>query len=181
MQEIDFTGRNHMDLNLLQLLRFIHIVAASFWVGTAVTLGFFVYPVLLTGEPGTTRLIRQIMMGRKLAAVIPVAMILVVLSGVYLYWIDFPRMSMVSFDRRALDYTLGGFLGIVALVVGFSVNMPTGIKLTAVMDSIGAGSPTAGQTNELGRLSRKLLIATRCVAILALGGAALMALARNAR
>ena len=39
-----------MSNNLLQLLRFIHIVAATFWVGTAITLGFFVYPVLLTGD-----------------------------------------------------------------------------------------------------------------------------------
>lgn len=179
-----------MDLTLLQLLRFIHIVSASFWVGTAATLGFFVYPVLLTGDTGTTRLMGQIMIKRKLAAVIPVTMLLVVLSGAYLYWIDFPNMSMAPgpngetfalLSKRGLDYTLGGFFGIVALIVGFSVSMPTGIRLTAVMDSIGAGSPTADQSSELARLSRKLIIATRCVAILALGGAALMALARHAR
>lgn len=170
-----------MNTDLLQLLRFIHIVAAVFWVGAAVTMGFFVFPVLLTGDLGTTRLTRQIMMGRKLAIILPVVTLLVVISGGYLYWIDFPNMSMSVFTPRALDYTLGAFLGIVALIVGFSINMPTGIKLTAVMDSIGTASPTIEQSNEIARLSRKLLIATRCIAILTLGSAALMALARYAR
>ena len=124
---------------------------------------------------------REIMFGRKLAAVIPVTMLLVVLSGAYLYWIDFPNMSMAYFDRRSLDYTLGAFLGIVALITGFSVNMPTGLRLTAVMDSIGTGNPTIEQSGAIARLSRKMIVATRCVAILALGGAALMALARYAR
>jgi uncharacterized membrane protein len=170
-----------MDSNMLQLLRFIHIVAATLWVGTAVTLGFFVYPVLLNGDLANMRIIRQIMLGRKLATMMPVTMLLVVLSGAYLYWIDFPNMSMMHLDPRSLDYTLGAFFGIVALITGFSVNMPTGVRMTAVMDSIGAGNPTIEQTSEIARLSRKLIIATRCVAILAAGSAGLMALARYAR
>ena len=170
-----------MTIHLLQMLRFIHIVASVFWVGAAATMGFFVLPVLLSGDLGGTRLARQIMMGRKLAVVLPVITLLVVISGGYLYWMDFPNMSMSTFNPRALDYTLGAFFGIVAMIVGFSINMPTGIKLTAVMDSAGTGSPTVEQSSEIARLSRKLLIATRSIAILTLGAAALMALARNAQ
>jgi len=169
-----------MNVNLLQMLRFVHIVSASIWVGTAVTLGFFVYPVLLTGDPANTRFLRQIMIGRKLAFFLSLVMLLVILSGGYLYWKDFRGVPMVGFDRRTLDYTLGAFFGILAAIVGLSVNMPTGMRIGAVSDSVGAGAPTIEQSNELARLSRKLLIATRCIAILTLGSAALMALARYA-
>lgn len=170
-----------MDINLLQLLRFIHIVAGSVWVGTAVTMGFFVLPVLLTGNPATAAHLKQIMLGRKLAMFLPLSMVLVVLSGGYLYWLDFPNMAGATFDRRALDYTLGAFLGILAAIVGVFVTMPTGMKLGAIVDSIGSGAPSAGQSNELARLSRKMLIGARSNAVLLLGAVALMALARYAR
>lgn len=170
-----------MDANLLQLLRFIHIVSASFWVGTSVTLAFFVYPALLTGDVGGARFLRQIMLQRKLAMVVVIVMLLAVLSGGYLYGADLASMWSPALTRRGLDYTLGGFFGILAFIVVLSVNAPTGLKLGAIVDSIGAENPTVEQSNQLSRLSRKLIIATRCVAILLLGSAALMALARNAR
>jgi hypothetical protein len=169
-----------MDVNLLQTLRLLHIVAATFWVGTAVTLGFFVFPVLLNGDVANGRLVRQIMMGRKLSAFLPIAMLLVVISGLFLYRLDFPNMATSYGGRRGLDYTLGAFLGILAAIVGVTVTMPTGLKIGAVIDSVGAGTPTAEQSNELLRLSRKLIIASRSLAILLLGAAALMALARHA-
>ena len=170
-----------MDLTLLQLLRFIHIVSGAFWVGTAVTLAFFVFPALLAGETSGGRYLKQIMMQRKLAPVITVAMLLVILSGGYLWRLDFPHISGGTFDRRTLDYTLGAFLGILAAIVGLFVNMPTGMKLGAVVDSIGTGVPSVESSEQAARLSRKLLIATRCIAILLLGAVSLMALARYAR
>ncbi len=170
-----------MNVNLLQILRFIHIVSSAFWVGGAVTLGFFVFPVLLNGNPAPGAYLKQIMMGRKLAMFLTLTLVLAVLSGGYLYRLDFPKMGGAAFNPRALDYTLGAFLGILAAVVALFVNMPTGMKLGTVVDTIGSGAPSVEQTNELTRLSRKLIIATRSVAILLLGAAALMSLARYAR
>jgi hypothetical protein len=170
-----------MDHTVLQLARLVHIVAAAFWVGAATTLGFFVYPALLTADIGATRLVRQIMITRRLAIFVMLSALLAVISGAYLYWGDFGTMPSGPLTRRALDNAIGGFLGVLALGTAIFVNMPTGMKMGAVVDSIGTGNPPADQANELARLSRKLIIATRSVSILALGAAAFMALARNAQ
>ncbi|MBA3646899.1 MAG: hypothetical protein H0W63_12100, partial [Gemmatimonadaceae bacterium] len=117
----------------------------------------------------------------KLGAILPVTVILAIASGLWLYRIDFPQMQIEFFTRRALDYTLGGFLAIIAFIVGISINLPTGSKIAVLANAIGPASPTAEQGAELARLSRKLLISSRAVAILTLGAGAFMALARFAR
>lgn len=170
-----------MDLNLLQLLRFVHIVSAAFWMGCAVTLGFFVNPTILTADVAGARLLKRLMMERKLAVYLPLSVILAILSGFWLFRIDFPDMATMTSSRRALDYTLGAFFGVLAFIVGVSVNLPTGKKIVILGDFVGTAAPTVEQSNELARLSRRLLISNRCTAILALGAAALMALARYAR
>ena len=169
-----------MNNNLLQLLRFVHIVSASVWVGIAVALGFFISPAIVTGDVAGSRLIKRIMLEKKLGIWLPLVVVLAIVSGAWLYRIDFPSMTMANFSKRGLDYTLGAFLGIVAFIVGLTVNLPTGGKLAALGDAVGSGTPTVEQSNEMARLSRRLLISTRSTAILALGAAALMALARYA-
>lgn len=169
-----------MDANLLQLIRFVHIVSASVWVGIAVTLAFFVNPTLLDGSIDGARTMKAIMMRRKLVMWLLFVVLLAIASGLRLYRIDFPHLSSATFDRRALDYTLGGFFAITAFIVGITINIPTGRKIAALADAVGPGSPTAEQNNELVRLSRRLIIASRSTAILTLGAAALMALARYA-
>ncbi len=170
-----------MDVNLLQVLRLVHIICGAFWLGCGVTLGFFVNPALLTGDVGSARRLEHIMMRGKLGAILPVTVILAIASGLWLYRIDFPQMQMQFFTRRALDYTLGGFLAIIAFIVGISINLPTGSKIAVLANAIGSASPTAEQGAELARLSRKLLISSRAAAILTLGAGAFMALARFAR
>lgn len=169
-----------MDVNLIQLLRLVHILSAAFWLGCGVSLGFFVNPALLTGDVGSAQRLKRIMMGGKLGVILPVAAILAIVSGLWLYRIDFPQMQMQFLTRRALDYALGGFLAIVTFIVGVSLNIPTGSKIAVLADAIGTAAPTTGQAAELARLSRKLLISSRAAAILTLGAGALMALARFA-
>ena len=168
-----------MNPNLLQLLRLVHIVSASFWVGTAAVLGFFLMPAVLTSDFAGARLMGRVMIERNLRIYILFAMLLTLISGGYLYWHDFHGMGNPA-TREQIDFSLGALLGILAGLVIVFVNVPTGMKFGAVLDSIGAGAPSEDQASHIARLSRKLLIATRCVAILTLGAAALMALARFA-
>lgn len=170
-----------MDLNLLQLLRFVHIVSAAFWMGCAVTLGFFVNPTILTADVAGAQLLKRLMMQRKLAVYLPLSVILAMVSGFWLFRIDFPDMATMTYSRRGLDYTLGAFFGVLAFIVGVTVNLPTGKKIAILGDFVGTAAPTTEQSNELARLSRRLLISNRSTAILTLGAAGLMALARYAR
>jgi uncharacterized membrane protein len=167
-----------MDVNLIQLLRLVHILSGAFWLGCGATLGFFVNPALLTGDVGSAQRLKRIMVGGKLGVALPIAAILAIASGLWLYRIDFPQMQMQYLTRRALDYAMGGFFAIVAFIVGVTVNIPTGSKLGVLADAIGAAAPTTDQAAELARLSRKLLISSRAAAIMVLGAGAFMALAR---
>lgn len=169
-----------MDGNLLQLLRLVHILGGAFWLGCAVALGFFVNPALLTGDAGSARRLKHIMVGARLGVILPLVVILTIASGLWLYRIDFPHMDMQHLTRRALDYTLGAFLAVIAFIVGVSLNIPTGSKIGVLADAIGDATPTADQSAELVRLSRKLLISSRAAAVLTLGAGAFMALARYA-
>src|SRR6476646_2792317 len=99
-----------MDVSLLQLLRLVHILGGAFWLGCAVTLGFFVNPALLTGDVVSAQRLKPIMMRAKLGIFLPIAVLLTIASGLWLYRIDFPHMQMQTITPRALDYTLGAFL-----------------------------------------------------------------------
>lgn len=167
-----------MEVNLLQLLRLVHILSGAFWLGCGVTLAFFVNPALLTGDVGSAQRLKRIMVGGKLGAALPIAAILTIGSGLWLYRIDFPHLQMQTLTPRAFDYAMGGFFAIITFIVGVSVNLPTGSKLEVLTDAIGTVTPTADQGAELARLSRKLLISSRAAAILMLGAGAFMALAR---
>src|SRR6266542_399284 len=165
---------------LVQSLRFVHIVAGSFWVGAASVLAILVIPTLLSADIAGARLMKHIMITRHLRLYSLGAMLLTLLSGAYLYWGRFGQVTGGPMTRSALDYALGGLLGLLAGGVILFVNAPTGTKLGAVIDSTGAGAPTPEQSAEITRLARKLLIATRMVAVLVLGAVALMAIARFA-
>ena len=165
---------------LVQSLRFVHIVAGSFWVGAASVLAFFVLPTMLAADITGARLMKNIMITRNLRFYSLGAMLLTLASGAYLYWGRFAQTAGGQMTRPALDYAIGGFLGLLAGGIILFVNAPTGTKLGAIIDSTGAATPTAEQSAEITRLSRKLLIATRMVAILVLGAASFMALARFA-
>lgn len=169
-----------MNPYLLQLLRVVHIVSAAFWLGAASTLAFFVFPTLLASELTGVRLMRQIMVERKLRVYTILAMLLTIGSGIYLYWYRFAPMSGPPRTSHELDYALGGLLGLLAGLVMLIVNMPTARKLSGIVGKLGTTAPSSDQGAEIVRLARKLLIATRSIAILTLGAAALMALARYA-
>lgn len=170
-----------MEVDLVQALRLVHILCAAFWLGCAVTLAFFVNPALLNGDPLSAQKLKHIMVRGKLGVILPLVVILAIASGLWLYRIDFPHMRMQTMTRRAFDYTLGGFLAIVAFIVGVSINLPTGSKIAVLADAIAPAPATTEQSAELVRLSRKLLISARATAILTLGAGAFMALARYTR
>ncbi len=165
----------------LQLLRFTHIVSASFWVGSAATLAFFVYPALLAPGSGGMPALRDIMRRRRLTLFLMGSMLISIASGLTLYWHDFGRMFGGPMSRQALDLALGGFLAILAGIVGVFVNMPAGMQLGAISSSVGPGGPTPEQADHISRLGARILIGMRCISILTLGAAALMAVARYAR
>jgi hypothetical protein len=91
-----------------------------------------------------------------------------------------PGMNGAPQTRGQLDYALGAALGVLAGLVMIFVTAPTGSKLSTLIGSVGAGAPTTEQGAEIVRLARRMIIGVRSIAILTLGAASLMALARYA-
>lgn len=170
------------DINpyLLQTLRVVHILSASFWLGAASTLAFFVMPALVAAEMTGVRLMKEIMIVRHLRIYTLLAMLLTIGSGAYLLSQGPVGMHGPPQTRGQLDYALGGLLGVLAGLVLLFVMAPTGSKLSSLVQSFGAGSPTTEQGTEVVRLVRRMLIGARSIAILTLGAASFMALARYA-
>src|SRR6476646_8834317 len=99
-----------MDVSLLQLLRLVHILGGAFWLGCAVTLGFFVNPALRTGDVVSAQRLKPIIMRAKLCIFLPIAVSLTTARRLWPYRLDFPHMQLQPIMPRALDYTLGAFL-----------------------------------------------------------------------
>jgi uncharacterized membrane protein len=157
----------------------VHIVSASFWLGAASTLAFFVIPALMSAEMTGMRLMKQIMIERRLRIYTLLAMLLTIGSGAYLLT-NAAGMKGAPQTPAQMDYAIGAVLGVLAGLVLLFVAAPTGSKLGKLVGSLGAGAPTTEQGAEIVRLARRMIIGARSIAILTLGAASLMALARYA-
>jgi uncharacterized membrane protein len=73
------------DRTVTIILRLIHILAGVFWAGTAFLMAGFLIPTMrATGKEGGV-FIQHLMRERRLHAVLGVAMLLTVLSGIAMY------------------------------------------------------------------------------------------------
>jgi len=75
-----------MDANSTTIvLRLIHILAGTFWVGAIFLLAGFLVPTARSSGPEGGRFMQQLMLRRRLPVFLGVAMLLTVLSGLVMY------------------------------------------------------------------------------------------------
>lgn len=134
-----------MDI-LLILARLLHIVLGAFWVGTALFNHFFLGPALLDIGPDAAK-VGAALVRRRMMVVMPVAAILTILSGFYL----FARVSgsfgagfMGSRHGQALG--VGGVAAVLALILGISVVRPAMVKAGALGQAAAQATGTQRDT-----------------------------------
>ncbi len=169
------------EATLMAVLRIIHIVAGVFWVGSAIFVAGILLPTLQAVGPSAGPVMEHLVQVRRLPVRLMVAMILVVLSGIALYWKDsagFQSAWMRSGPGTV--FGLGAILGIASGVVGMATSAPSGRRLTALTTAIKArgGPPTAEELVEIQRLQARMRGAGRLVAVLLVLATAAMAVAR---
>jgi uncharacterized membrane protein len=169
------------DAALMAVLRIIHIVAGVFWVGSAIFVAGILLPTLQAVGPAAGPVTEHLIQVRRLPVRLMIAMILVILSGIWLYWKDsagFQSAWMRSGPGTV--FGLGAMLGIAGGVVGMATSAPAGRRLTALGTAIKArgGPPTAEELAEIQRLQARMRGAARLVAILLLLATIAMAVAR---
>jgi len=170
-----------MSLLLIVVLRVIHVVAASFWLGTVLLNAGFLLPAVRTTGPAGGQVMKQIVQVRRLPLFINAAVVLALLSGAILIWWDSGGFA-IAWVRSGvgLGFTVGAVLAIIAALLGQFVNAPTARRFARLAaQAQQAGSPPPAEIlAEMQSLQLRLFRATQLAAVLLLLCAAAMAGAR---
>ena len=140
-----------MDIYLI-VLRIVHILGGVFWVGSAIVFFFFLEPTANALGPQAQPFMKQLFDKRRFAMYIAAANVLVVLSGVLLYWRDSGgfRLEWIT-SPTGLGFTIGGVAAIVSTIVGLAYIRPNVERIGALGDRLdAAGRPPTDE--ELGEL-----------------------------
>jgi uncharacterized membrane protein len=169
------------EATLMAVLRIIHIVAGVFWVGSAIFVASILLPTLQAVGPSAGPVMEHLVQVRRLPLRMMGAMILVILSGIALYWKDsagFQSAWMRS--GPGSSFGLGAILGIASGVLGMATSAPVGRRLGALSAAIKArgGPPAAQEVAEMQRLQARMRGSSRVVAVLLVLATVAMAVAR---
>ena len=143
----------------LIVLRIVHILGGVFWVGAAMTFFFFIEPTARTLGRQAQPFMKQMLGVRRLPIYILTAHLLVVLSGILLYWRDSSgfRLDWIT-TGPGLGFTIGGVAAIGATVVGALFIRPNVEAFGALTDRLATagGPPTEEELGEVHRLQETL-------------------------
>lgn len=163
----------------LLLLRLIHILGGTFWIGSAAFMAFFLLPVLGQAGPAAA----PVMVGlqkRRLMIVTPIVALLTILSGLRLMAITSNGFSRDYFALASgKTYAVSGVLAIVSLLLGVLISRPAAKRMMD-LSHMAASAETDRQrlATEIRRLQRRATSATTIAVVLLLLAAAGMSIAR---
>lgn len=153
-----------MNIFILNLLRFVHVVAGIMWAGAAISYLFFVKPsVAAIGESGP-RFMQSLMERRKYPLFMMSTSLLTVLAGGILFWFSsggFNTAWMAS--GPGIGFTIGSVAALAAFLVGSFGISPTAGKMAALGGQIAASGkgPTPEQVAQMQALDKRLNLAER--------------------
>lgn len=117
---------------MLLTMRGLHIVLGVFWAGTMIFNAVFLVPAIRDAGPDGAKVVAGLMR-RRFLDVLPVAAILTILSGVWLYWLD-SNGFQAPFMRSHMGMTLafGALAAVIATVLGVGIVRPAILKAAAL-------------------------------------------------
>lgn len=163
------------------LARFVHVVAGVTWAGALIFIGWFLLPAIRATGPAGGALMQQIARVQRVPLYLMMLMVLTVLSGLLLYWLDVRAYGRVWVHTGpGRTFSAGAAFAILTAILGMAVNVPTAKRIGALMGSIQAtgAPPTAEQAAEIGRLQNRLYRAAQAAAVLILLAVTCMGVAR---
>jgi uncharacterized membrane protein len=159
-----------MSASLFPWVRMLHILFAALWLGSAAFLTLYLLPALRQLGPAGSATLRSLDQ-RGLHGFMGANGGLSVLSGAWLYWTltaGFEAHAIAS--PLGLVYGLGGLAGLLAALLGGGV-IGRSIKR---IDALNSGAATAGHSDEVIALQRRVAITSRvALALLLLALAAM--------
>ena len=163
------------------VFRFIHVVSAILWVGSAFAIFVFVEPTAAAFGPEGGRFMGSMVEKRKLPQVVTGLSALTVLGGVVLY---LKTSSGLETDwissGPGIGFTIGAVSAIIAFVMGLVAIKPTIERMTALgaeIESAG-GPPRPEQAATMQQLTERFKALGKADLVLILIAASTMATAR---
>lgn len=143
---------------LLITLRLIHILGGIFWVGSALFLALFLFPVVRAVGPAGGQVMRGLMLQRKLPIYMNAAGGLSMLSGFWLYWRMMSLAPGWAGSGQGMVFGLGGAAAVLGAILGNAINARAAKRIAALGNEIQAsgGPPSAEQSSEITALQKKL-------------------------
>lgn len=161
----------------LILLRIVHIVAGSFWVGSAVFLSFILEPQVRALGPAIHRPVMATI-GRVSGPVMMGAGLITIVAGITLAFRVRPVDTwFIEGDGWGWAIGLGFVVSIAAMGFG-GMTATTVKKMAEAGESMGDGPPTPEQMAEMQRLGGRLVRLSRIATVLVVIAVASMASAR---
>lgn len=141
-----------MPFDAFQVLRLVHVAAATLWVGGIVFHMTVLAPAAKAAGPGAGPVMRAILRRGGFGRFYGIAAAFTILSGLYVYW-DGGYASDPFASASAALVTLGAGLGLLAFAAALALGTPIEAKLKKLERSIPEGSlPTPEQGQQFQRL-----------------------------
>lgn len=138
---------------LMVILRIIHIFSAVVWIGTTYTMVLFIGPTAQAIGADAAKFMQHFTQKSGLTRRLAIVGGLTVLSGLLMYGKLFKGLANLS-TGSGLALTLGGLLGIIALVIGMRMS-GTIKKMRSLATEMG-GAPKPEQIAAMSRLQATL-------------------------
>jgi hypothetical protein len=165
----------------LIVLRVVHIVAGTLWVGSGVYYFLFVEPTVKDLGPAGPQFMRNFMGKRRVPLFMNVVASLTILAGVLLYWSTSGGLNAAWLTSGpGIAYTVGALAGIVVYGIGFFMIRPRAERIGVIGNAIALGGrpPSAEQGMEMQRLNEEMIRIERVDVILLMVALVFMATAR---
>jgi uncharacterized membrane protein len=167
-----------MDVYMI-ILRVIHIFAGVVWAGWAFAMVGFIEPASQASGPEGSKFMQALSGRTKIIQTMAVAPLLVVVTGLLLYWRVSGRLSGAwILSGQGLALTIGSLAAGLAYVSGHAISRPAAKRIAELSSEIqSAGSPPspeqmAAMSAQQKRLSKGGLIIAILLAISVIGMAA---------
>jgi uncharacterized membrane protein len=117
---------------MLLLMRVLHIVLGVFWAGTMIFNALFLFPAMRDAGPDGAKVAAGLMR-RRFLDVIPIAALLTIISGLWLYWLDSGGFQP-AFMRSSMGMMLGWgtAAALVAFALGVAIVRPAMLRAAAL-------------------------------------------------
>ena len=162
-----------MSISVIAILRVIHIGFGAFWLGGAITVGFFLLPAMRARGAAGSLFAAQLMARTRLPAVMTAAGVIAVLAGMMLYGAIW---AGTGFSGPAFWYAMGGHFATAAVLLVGVVAWPAAHKLGALAHQ--ESLPTPAENAQRDRLLNRVTWVTQLSAALLVVTVSFMAIGR---